>query len=132
MSLTLTEILRAFLAFVVHHRALRDAHIAPGLKRALALARTAPLRLQESKAWEARIDDPHGLNIAGFALLCGNYYTRLQGVTAGLAWELPPESEKPANEEEDADDGGWGPPPGKLFYLQFLADPRRRASRPHR
>lgn len=117
---------------MVHHRALPDAFLAPAFQRALALAQSGPRKIRESKAWEARIDQASALNISGFALLCGNYYTRLKGVKAGLAWELPTESEQPeeAKRTEEAepttevDDGGWGPDPSKLpqTLLQLTAD----------
>lgn len=118
------EIFAAFLAFVVHHGALTDAHLAPGLRRALTLAQRAPQRLRDGKAWEARIDDPAALNLAGFALLCGNYYTRLQGITQGLAWVLPPE-EVADEGEAGEDDGGWGPEPGELVLAAKKLTRRR-------
>lgn len=102
----------------MHHRALPDAFLAPAFDRALALAQTGPRRIRESKAWEARIDEASALNISAFALLCGNYYTRLKGVKAGLAWELPPETEQTPEAEAgptaQVDDGGWGLDPSEL------------------
>lgn len=95
-----------------------DAFLAPAFDRALAMAQTGPGKLREAKAWETRIDEATALNMSGFALLCGNYYTRLKGVKAGLAWELPPETEREEKTETEtapaADDGGWGPDPGEL------------------
>lgn len=102
----------------MHHRALPDAFLAPAFDRALAMAQTGPRKLREAKAWEARIDEATALNMSGFALLCGNYYTRLKGVKAGLAWELPPETEPEekttADTTPEMDDGGWGPDPSEL------------------
>lgn len=105
---------------MVHHRALPDAFLAPAFDRALAMAQTGPRKLREAKAWEARVDEASALNMSGFALLCGNYYTRLKGVKAGLAWELSPEAEPEqktgAAVTPEGDDGGWGPDPGELSH----------------
>lgn len=110
---------------MVHHRALPDAFLAPAFDRALVLAQSGPRKIRESKAWETRIDQASGLNMSGFVLLCGNYYTRLQGVKAGLAWELPPEDDAAQETTAEVDDGGWGPDPSKLAPSQTIADSRR-------
>lgn len=99
------------------------------------MAQTGPRKLREAKAWEARIDEATALNMSGFALLCGNYYTRLKGVKAGLAWELPPETEPEekttADTTPEMDDGGWGPDPSELS-IGLVANGRCPESQPGR
>jgi hypothetical protein len=116
-----TELVAAFLTYVVHHKVFPEEPFASRFERAASLARTAPRLLVDSIRVEDALAKPKGWNAATWTLWGGQYGDAGRGSLHMDAWPVD------SGMEEDAGfqtvDGGWAVQTGKrLVHSKIVTD----------
>ncbi|WRT68005.1 uncharacterized protein IL334_004980 [Kwoniella shivajii] len=133
----LSVITAAFMSFLVHHQALSDPNIQPGILEAAAIARSAPQALIDANTFEHMISNGSGWNRACWTIWGGSYGGAERG---GLEKESISWGEQPPLQSggDESDDNGWtveptiDPRPSALSRdkAPWTAEEKWRAQRP--
>ncbi|WVW84929.1 hypothetical protein I302_106965 [Kwoniella bestiolae CBS 10118] len=111
-----TVITAAFMSFLVYYDVLPEATLAPALKRACDVARSAPQALLDAKTLEDQLGIGTGWNRANWTLFGGSWGGAERGGPERdrISWTEPNVGQEDSHKK--ADDGGW--------YVEPIADNR--------
>jgi hypothetical protein len=117
-----TELVAAFLSYVVHHKVFPEEPFASNFENAASLARTAPRLLRDSILVEDALADYKGWNAATWALWGGQYGSAARGSLQMGVWPVDSGTVLIDNVAPRAD-GGWGTETGQCSVISRPSGP---------